>query len=638
MHAQLRGPTGSACSSATVSSTTSAARSSAAGDRRRRARSRRRSTSCGSQAITTTRPGQPPTYLTNRSTVCGSIAVRVEHLAVLDRAVDVLGVGLHHVQRPRRAALAADVDQDQRVVAAHHLVGEVQAAGAEVGDRGRRPAARARAATRDHLASRTRRRAARRCRCRRRGPAGSRCLWSCGDLHLVGEEEQVPAGLAHQVLAGVVVDRHRRGGRGRRSRCRCARPSPGGRRACGPRGRGRPRDAARPCRRAQTRPPVDAASPARPRSPESASGVAACAVGDRATSERPLCRAMISSGPSASARSSISPTTRIAGRERRRALGVAQRLDVQDAAPPRSRCCRTGCRGSRARAGVIGQHDRGAEHRLVGGAGEHRPDVRRCAGPASSGETNRPPEISRTRWTEISEEASAPARSRPAATSLCCARTRGRATCDPVPGRRPDRSAASKRPPGNSRGRPLARSPTGPSTALPLDGLGCAHRSAPASATSPSDRRGVGSGGRRPRAPPGARGRGRLRTRRRRPAGRRSRTGSGWRSWSPRACRGTARSPRTAARTTSFERSVHQPAPSSSRRQASSVGRPRCGPQRVQPLERVVAEPDPAAARVVLGDHLPPDLDRHPERALGAPGDRHRSAARRRRRGRRRCR
>ena len=58
--------------------------------------------------------------------------VRVEHLAVLDARRDVLLVGLHHVERARLAALAADVDEDQRVVAAHDLVGEVEAAGAEV--------------------------------------------------------------------------------------------------------------------------------------------------------------------------------------------------------------------------------------------------------------------------------------------------------------------------------------------------------------------------------------------------------------------------------------------------------------------------------------------------------------------------
>ena len=37
-----------------------------------------------------------------------------------------------HVERPRLAALARRVEQHERVVAAHQLVGEVQPAGAEV--------------------------------------------------------------------------------------------------------------------------------------------------------------------------------------------------------------------------------------------------------------------------------------------------------------------------------------------------------------------------------------------------------------------------------------------------------------------------------------------------------------------------
>ena len=57
--------------------------------------------------------------------------MRIDHLAVLDR-LDLIGVRLHHVERPGLAPLPADVDQDQRVVAAHDLVGEVEAAGAEV--------------------------------------------------------------------------------------------------------------------------------------------------------------------------------------------------------------------------------------------------------------------------------------------------------------------------------------------------------------------------------------------------------------------------------------------------------------------------------------------------------------------------
>ena len=90
------------------------------------------STCAGSHATTTTLPGHAPSVLTKRSTVCGSMRVRVDHLPVLDARLDVLLVRLHHVERPGLAALAAHVYQHERVVAAHHLVGEVEAAGAEV--------------------------------------------------------------------------------------------------------------------------------------------------------------------------------------------------------------------------------------------------------------------------------------------------------------------------------------------------------------------------------------------------------------------------------------------------------------------------------------------------------------------------
>src|SRR5689334_6746586 len=59
-------------------------------------------------------------------------AVRVYHLAVLDARLNVFLGRLHHVERAGLAALAADVHEDQSVVAAHHLVGQVEPAGAEV--------------------------------------------------------------------------------------------------------------------------------------------------------------------------------------------------------------------------------------------------------------------------------------------------------------------------------------------------------------------------------------------------------------------------------------------------------------------------------------------------------------------------
>ena len=90
------------------------------------------STSAGSQATTTTLPGQAPSVFTKRSTVCGSMACGLIDLAVLDAGLDLLLERLHHVERPGLTALPADVDQDERVVAAHDLVGEVEPAGAEV--------------------------------------------------------------------------------------------------------------------------------------------------------------------------------------------------------------------------------------------------------------------------------------------------------------------------------------------------------------------------------------------------------------------------------------------------------------------------------------------------------------------------
>src|SRR4249919_3382187 len=60
-------------------------------------------------------------------------AVRADRLAVLDR-LDIRRIGLEHVYVSRLAALLAHVDQDHRVIAAHDLVGEVEATGAEVLD------------------------------------------------------------------------------------------------------------------------------------------------------------------------------------------------------------------------------------------------------------------------------------------------------------------------------------------------------------------------------------------------------------------------------------------------------------------------------------------------------------------------
>ena len=60
--------------------------------------------------------------------------VRIDQVAVLDPGLDRLGVGLHHVERPGLSALLTDVDENESVVAAHHLVREIEAAGPEVGN------------------------------------------------------------------------------------------------------------------------------------------------------------------------------------------------------------------------------------------------------------------------------------------------------------------------------------------------------------------------------------------------------------------------------------------------------------------------------------------------------------------------
>ena len=127
------------------------------------------SPSCGSQATTTHLARPAADRLDEAQHGLRVHPVRADDLAVLDRR-DLGRVGLDHVQRPRLAALAAGVDEDERVVAAHHLVGEVEATGAEVEHADPRRAARARRAA-SPRGRRSRRRASRRCRSRRRGSA-----------------------------------------------------------------------------------------------------------------------------------------------------------------------------------------------------------------------------------------------------------------------------------------------------------------------------------------------------------------------------------------------------------------------------------------------------------------------------------
>ena len=73
---------------------------------------------------------------------------------------------------------------------------------------------------------------------------------------------------------------------------------------------------------------------------------------------------------------------------------------------------------------VVGQHDRGAEHRVVGLRGEHRPGVDVLAALASSGEMKRPPATRPTTCVESSECSSAARAVEARARPRCGSRTR----------------------------------------------------------------------------------------------------------------------------------------------------------------------------------------------------------------------
>ena len=208
-------------------------------------------------------------------------------------------------------------------------------------------------------------------------------------------------------------------------------------------------------------------------------------------------------------------------------------------------------------------------------------------------------------WTEISARCSARARSSPASTSavLC---TQQRATPSVVPAQREARAGAP------STAVSARRRPTGPSSvrcAMPRG----AHRWPRATC-----------GRVQPALPPwsrtpGAHGPTRPRTRLHRRAGRRSRTVSGSRSWSRPACMDTARSPRKAACRSSLVNPSRQLPHAGTRSSPSPAPR---AARRLSALERLVAEPDPAATGIVLLDHRAPGRDRHPVLGGAAPGHR----------------
>ena len=285
-------------------------------------------------------------------------------------------------------------------------------------------AARARRAAWRH-GRRSRRRPSRRCRSRRRGSAARTrpglSLDSTG-LHLARLEEQVTAGLAKQLLAGVVVDGDRDVGAvlvvdvealdrrrtavehpvvdvavgpGRRTTLAPLRKSPRARallarvrvarlrRGAGSGGSGG----------------LAAAAPRAPRRrmPPARSGREA------RTPPRGSPRRRVRSSPARPGPVGRSPRAR-----RRRAPARAA------AGPPRSRCCRTGCRGSRGRSAVVGEHDRRRRAPRRRRRGEHRQvlmlaaasTARRPIPSRSSGETKRPASASTRRSREQARDKS----------------------------------------------------------------------------------------------------------------------------------------------------------------------------------------------------------------------------------------
>ena len=391
-------------------------------------------------------------------------------------------------------------------------------------------------------------------------------------LHLVREEEQVAAGLAHQLLAGVVVDGHRRGGRGRRSRRRSARSSRGGRRACGRRrialGPGPqhelvaalerdPVDASRAARRGSSAAPRGA--PARRRRVLGTRLQPAVQADDllRRQRQRPL--------------EHLADDRVLAGGLL--ALGVGQRVDVEDQ--------------RLLDLGVVEQVAAALGRRSAGGRAARSPrpstasssavastgQMLTLSRPASSGEMKRPSDDLDDDMGRDQRRSAAPAaRSSPAATSAVLwthARTSDAAVVERLGAQREARRrrTRSRRPARRrrpARARPGARRPRWRS---PL-GRQVAQRRASAS------RRAGSRHALEPRVVERAR-----RTRPRRPAGRRSRTASGSRSWSPRACTGTARSPRTAARRRAPRALIASPAARAARRRRrrSSAARARRG-------------------------------------------------------------
>ena len=223
----------------------------------------------------------------------------------------------------------------------------------------------------------------------------------------------------------------------------------------------------------------------------------------------------------------------------------------------------------------------------------------------SSGERNRPSETRTTKWVEISALRSAAARSSPGGTSAVLW-THARTSA--VPSSRGSERTV-KRPPRRSPSR--ARRPRRAELEPLLD---ASWRSPSASQVRSRGERRPGRARRRTPAARGRRPRALCRVRRRvdDPERRRGRVLG-------RARR--VRVQRVALVQQRGDELIEHRArsDSSSATQASKLGRPPRARRAFRALERLVAEADPAAARVMLGDHRPPGRDRHPELGRGAP-------------------
>ena len=241
-------------------------------------------------------------------------------------------------------------------------------------------------------------------------------------------------------------------------------------------------------------------------------------------------------------------------------------------------------------------------------------------GALSSGERNRPPETRTSSCVEISDRASAPRAVEPRGRRVrCCGRSSAR-----TPSRRRARSRANGAtgPPSNCVLSRRAERPPGPSSTR----RSAAWWRSPLGARIPERRgqrgaRGAGLGhALEPSVVERCPG---IRSRRR--AGTRSRTASGWRSWSRRGCTGRARSPPTAATSTSSLEVVSHRSPrrAASLTHASSVARPRSSFSRWSASNVCERDRDPGRVRVVVLDRLPPHRHRHAEVDRLRPRDQH---------------